>query len=317
MKFRKGSLKKNIVSKAPSKPAPSEKKGSVVVTAITLFSLVGTFLTLVGYGVAVSVDSVFDVPHQSLFGAPFELLGLSVWAILRVLSTLSLNLEFGKNYAAILHQLLPAFCVTALLIVVGVVATKIHFSRVRGRGALPSWLQKVVSAPSAKDSSRSLILKASAVAAAIFLSLPLVIVTSILIAGVGVAVLAIAPALGMSAGAAHIKEYVIDPTRCAPLYDRKTRMGAKSVSGRNSETFATCLRVSNDKRLLGIGRSVFVTSSAVILFDPASGAVWRAPTRDAVIEKVDQLVPSSPPQVPMSTAETQAAKSLSAGPGLK
>ncbi|MCE3607932.1 hypothetical protein LXA47_30655, partial [Massilia sp. P8910] len=203
-------------------------------------SILGTVFTLVGYGVAVSVDSSFDIPHQSLYSSAIELLSLSVWGVLEIFNASS-HLDFLNNYVIILRQLLPAFLVAFATIAAYVIYLKYWHSRPSSRRSLPHWLERVLATPSATDSSSTLIFKFSALASAILVSLPLLILAVIICAIFSVAVLAIPSTLGIAAGSAHIKEYVVGPVRCAPLIDRKSRMAPRPPVVKNPEKLATCL----------------------------------------------------------------------------
>lgn len=119
--------------------------------------------------------------------------------------------------------------------------------------------------------------------------MPLISMVVFFILIVPPSLLVFAPFIGMATGAEHIRQNVIVPRSCAPLKTRAIRLQKKTSLTKSTEYFVTCVSVSSDRRLLGRGRVAFSTSSAIILYDPASGAVVRVPTKDAVIEIIDHL----------------------------
>lgn len=301
IKHRKNSLNSNALADKPrfKRPVPvreepkSANKPQWPVITLTVITIVTTLLTLIGYGVAISAESMMGVPHQSLFTSPFELLGLSIWAILRLISRVEANLNFWQHYFTIMGRIAPVFAVAFLVTLVGVVALHYQWFRRMTKGEFPGWVTKVSRRLKVRTELSTKVSRITAYFSALLIALPLVLVMSVILTVFPVVVLSVFPAIGMTAGEAHIQKYVIGPARCEPVFNRKIRLAGIT---RTKEPTATCLKVTNDRRSLGVGRSVFVTSSAVILFNPDTGTVWRAPTKDAVVETVGQTVPSSGPQ---------------------
>lgn len=279
----------------PSKISEAKRPsyGTWLGTTIATLSVFGTILTLLGYGVAISAEATMGVPHQSLFATPVELLGLSVWAILQLITNVSESFHVWSNFVAIVKRLVPMFVMGYLLCAVGVAITHVKQFRRMSKRKFPEWVRKGAQFVKLDDGYLSDISRLAAVFLALLISVPFVLVVSSVVTIVLVVALSIFPAMGMSAGEAHIHRYVLGPSKCTPVVSREARL---KEGERTGEPTATCLRVSNDRRSLGVGRLVLVTSSAVILFDPKSGAVWRAPTKDAVVETVGDIVPSLAPK---------------------
>lgn len=155
-----------------------------------------------------------------------------------------------------------------LLCAVGVAITHIkQFKRMTKR-EFPEWVREGARVVKLKDGYLSDISRLAAVFLALLISVPFVLVVSSVVTIVLVVVPSIFPAMGMSAGEAHIQRYVLAPLKCTPVVSREDRLKGGDRTGKPT---ATCLRVSNDRRSLGVGRSVLVTSSAVILFIRSPG----------------------------------------------
>ncbi|HAV37324.1 MAG TPA: hypothetical protein DCX52_13400 [Massilia sp.] len=128
-------------------------------------------------------------------------------------------------------------------------------------------------------------------------------------------VLAAAPALGMFAGERYIAEYVVGPAHCAPARTRLERLEPAPRKGKVHK-HANCVRIRTERGLCQQGRVVFATTSAILLFDPATGHLSRVPTKGAVIDTLARLdAPASCPPLargavltPTPAAETATAE---------
>jgi hypothetical protein len=271
-------------NKPSKKPKTSRGKLAFVLAVI---SIIGTILTLIGYGVAIAAEDVLGVPHQILFTSPFELLQLSVWAVLQGLDEIvHVNLWTG------LFDLLRDFAPIVLLVflVLNSVAwfAKSSVPSFIERRGLRERLRTLVAPPRVHDSSKWLAAKFAILSTLFWVTLPLLALAAFFSCSFVLVVLVLIPDLGMQAGARHLNRYVIRPQLCEPISTRSARLAPKTVPTTKTD-MATCVRISSQQGVLGIGRVVFTTSSAMILFDPATGRTSRVPIKDAIVETVGTL----------------------------
>lgn len=101
------------------------------------------------------------------------------------------------------------------------------------------------------------------------------------------------PLIGFTVATRHIDKYVIQASKCAPLYPQTFRHS--QASQRNQEApdkkspVALCLRVSKDSKELGRGRKIERNQDTVFLFKHDTGEVLSVPIKDAVVEQIEKL----------------------------
>lgn len=259
--------------------------------AVTLLSLLGVVLTLIGYGVALSVEERFNMPHAALFGSTFELLELSVWAVLQFLNNLPAALVMSKLYwAGLLGVWIPALILLASWIGI-VLFVKRQRSNV-SEGKFSTYIRILIKPPSFKTESKRMLLGRGVAYALLFLaSAPLFFIFWVMLLVAVIVIFTFAPIVGLAAGQAHIGDYVVGPSACTSLLNRDARRVSdktRTQADKDVKT-ATCISVTKDDKPLGRGRVVFATSEAVVLYDPVSGVVRRVPIKDAVVEVMDSL----------------------------
>jgi hypothetical protein len=291
-------LKKDSETAANSVGEPAKKpetKRRWLPLAATLASLAGILFGALGYGVALSVDSEFGVPHTLLFSSSMDLLELSVWAFDRILVGTNEVLGHGDTYLVFLKM--------------GLVVAAIVFLSWTALVFLDRWwrrkssqspnksddrVRKVFQTPSFnEETTKFLMIRGAVYGAVAGIGGSIGVVGALALLVLVCSFVAVVPMIGLSAGTAHIRDYVLTPDICIPLVDRPTRMARLAVKTKDVQTTkkvaANCVAVTKDDKTLGKGRVVFSTSEAIILFDPNTGAVNRVPTKDAVVQVVEKL----------------------------
>ena len=284
-------LRKNLLPSATprpgkTKPAASEKRRTrdYILVIAAILSLLATFLTLVGYGLTLSILQ-FNLPHEVLFGSTLDLLDLSLWMVVYFFEgffRMSL-LKEAMDYLINLWWTIPSLFV--FLFSSGL------YLKYRPRGPyLPArkldwanWFRFRREA-----SVRTLALQFGAYSLVVpvaFIVLSVCGTAAIVFAAL---LLANAPIIGMSAGERYIKEYVVEPEQCAPPRTRLERIKPRPKT-EGAAKLANCVRVRNERGLCEQGRVVFATTSAIVLYEPATGHAFRVPTKDAVIDTLATL----------------------------
>ena len=249
-------------------------------------SIVTVTLALLGYGVSLAAENLFGIPHAAMFDSAFELIDLASVAVLQIIPAIGQALSKWAFYVNLYRAQWPtvilAVAAVLLMAVVGWYWPDLRSNLVKAyagkktndlngaRSAVQYWFMHAL---------RMLF---------IFLS-PLLALLGIVVIVLGLALLAMVPIMGMTAGEAYVKEWVLDPDHCALSSDWKNRQ--QGPHGKDKPG-AVCVAVTKDGKNVARGRVVFSTSKAVVLFDPKSGRTQRVPISDAVVEVVDDLVGS-------------------------
>jgi hypothetical protein len=272
--------------------AGTAKGHSSVTWGITIISAVTLILTLLGYGVALAVETTFGLPHQTVYASALDLIGLSVYAII------SAVLGFSEvPWLPLLRQTFPLASIAAAGIFM--VACCAVFLKVRAREDRRSvhgfWAY--FSAPTPNDSNRKLLGKGaiwSGLCGAVTMITPFLLVFAVMVT---VVLISIVPIFGMQLGGQYLHKFVVSPTACAPLQPRSALLQARTQAREKkaataaapvtATATATCVTVYRDDKQVASGRLVVATSSAVILFEPVSGTVHRVPIGDATVLPVE------------------------------
>jgi hypothetical protein len=280
--LRKNRQRTSGSSAEQKKPA---SKRELLSLCLALLSLLGTFLTLVGYGVALSV-SQFGLPPESLFNTPFEIIGLSVWGILYFFNNIG-KFSFLAYYQEMIGQLWPALICGLIGIGSVYFFAKLQPNIERIRKRFPR-LAKYAARPKRQDGLTVLVQKLLLFFMLFWLTIPILFLLPVLLFTVASFLLSMAPFIGMSAGNDHIKNDVLAPAVCMPLSNRQQRL--KPAQRTPHINYANCISIKTDRMPEDLrGRVVFSTSSSVILFDPDSGIAVRMPTKDATIQAIDSV----------------------------
>lgn len=274
-----------------SKKSESAKPWSVVAGAVTLLSLLGVAGALLGYGVAAATQAKFAIPHETLFTSPFELIELSVAAIMQFFERFSTVELLRDLYGPMVADMLPTTGILAVLWLLIAAAIAFRKRVIVISAWLSAGLKRWVSEK--KDQRTPLYnwivlsLKGLGVVAVILLGMPLAMWAMLMVVLTALFLLSMLPLLGMSSAGLYLDKYVIMPEHCAPLRSRANLM--KPGVDKKPQPYAVCVSVENPRLAPAVGRLVFATSSAVVLFDPIKGTVTRVPAKDARITLIDRL----------------------------
>lgn len=287
---------------APISYTDKVKTRSAVAWGITVISLISLILTLLGFGVALAIETDFGIPHETVYSSVFDLIGLSVYALL------SLVMGLGKiTWGPLLEQAWPP----ALLVAAGMFACvgclvylKAQSSRIQ---TMRRRLRPYFGQPTPNDSTTDLLRKGAGVSGlfgGMVLITPFLLICALMIITV---LISIVPMFGMQAGKSYFQKYVVTPTVCTPVKSRSARMqdwSKPEKKGASTVSSATCIALLKDENQVAIGRVVVSTTEAIVLFEPVSGAVRRIPTNELTVLPVNDIAQASQPNSGQRMPET-------------
>jgi hypothetical protein len=274
------------------------RSSSWLALLISIASVAGIALALLGYGVAIAVQSKFGLPHSMTFSSSLELFNRGCWAVAQVLMSAYEGAAWLKAVQEIWSASWPiTLAIVGLLLIVGILlwGASISFKK----------LNRLMSAPVARLTGGKSVLdflrdhrsagKITAfvtVAVGIIVGTPFVMALGLIGLVFLCAVLALIPQVGLAVGKVHIDDWVIRPTVCMGLKTRDARMdktvtrpkiGAPVIYGAN------CIAIVRGKEEVDRGRVVFATPNAVILYDPRTGDVRRVSVDGATVKVIGEL----------------------------
>lgn len=282
----------------PRQTADRPKTTNWLAAFISISSAIGVLLAMLGYGVALSAESRFGIPHAVIFNATSDLFSLGGWAVaqgvihLDKLMTWSFYVEIWRFVFPVTLRVLGS---VGGLTVVGTVL--LFGGRWVGRlVARQPWWKDYASRMRIASHNRSWIVRAAMISLIVVWTLvgtPVALALGVILIVVLCAALAVVPVIGMEAGKAHIDDWVIRPSTCVPIATRDERLQARPPVTEKSrrELAANCVAVVRANGSEIRGRVVFATFNALVLYDPATGAVRRVLTSDGIVEIVDHLRP--------------------------
>lgn len=261
---------------------------------LALASTAGIVLALLGYGVAVAVQSTLGVPHATLFSSAIDLFNLGGWAVAQVFSGTSQpgTWSFAAEVWQRLSPMIGRIWNTSLFVVpLFFVFVALRWGTTRAMKSVSA--QRIRSELRKSIDSRTwfkALLMYITFAALITLAAPALVICGFALLVVLSTALALAPIAGLSAGEVHIRNWVVEPKACISRQQRiDTLMQlAPKVEGKRPRG-ADCVAVIRGDGKVEKGRLVFATTGAVVLYDPAGVSVRRVPTEGAVIEAIDSL----------------------------
>lgn len=275
----------DIAATSPQRPqGKAERRTSPLPWGLTVISFLSIFLMLLGYGVALSVETVFGIPHESVYSSAFDLIGLSVYAIVAFADGIS-KAKLGPLLYDSLISFLPAAAgFLSIWCGIGLLGTsgKRHFNRLRA-----SALARYLTAPSHQDSKKEWIGKGIIVSIALVLSAP--VFTLALLAAMisGVAAISFAPMFGMTLGEYHLNKYVVEPKVCTVAIPQAARLSPKKKRKVEAiDIAASCVILRNGDKPLATGRVALATTTMIVLFDPPSGVAKRFPLSGLILETI-------------------------------
>lgn len=265
------------------------KKRELLGVFLTGLSVIGALLTLIGYGVALSLNNAFTMPGESLFTSPFDLIELSAWAINAAIAKTPNDFSYSKSYIDLIQLISPYATLVFIGLSIGALSVKYSNKVPEKIKISPLWVRTLISRPSISNSVTILLSKSALFTMALLLTFPLLVFFTGMTIICIFMTLIFAPLLGMQFGADHIAEYVVSPKSCYSNKNREARISLKKNGTPSQEKFATCVIITRNEKNIEKGRVVFTTSSAIILWNPVTGTTHRIPTRNIEIQVVDQL----------------------------
>ena len=254
-------------------------------TLATIATVAAITLSLLGYGIAISVESTFGVPHTQIFTSSTDLLSLSTWAIIEIFDLRLWDLV-GPQHRGIE---ISALLVSAFAMAYWVLQVRINFWPTKRwwqpkkwslekRGRFLMWMTPIAG-----------LLGAGATCVAY----------GLIFAGLYVVVTLIGarPSIGMTTGKDFLERNVVAPQHCVSIHSRDALIEKYEAEKRSAakgekthlELGATCVQVLRDGKVLAKGRVAISTTEYLVLFDPVSGLVQRVPTREAIVQPVSSL----------------------------
>ena len=263
------------------------KSGRSITWGITIISTISLILTLLGYGVALAVEILFGMPHETVYSSILDLIGLSVYSIISMV----LRLEeitwpplFDEAWP---HGLSAAACMFGLLSILAFLRT--HRERI---GARMQRFWRYFKPAAAQEPFLHLLGK-SAIASSLFggavFAAPFFIVSTIMAIMV---LISIIPLLGMQLGQHYLRQYVVSPVACTPVLSRRAMLKpSPSPPIRTAPALptASCVTLLQGGAPVASGRVVIATSTAIVLFEPDNGSVMRVPVGELTVVPVGTL----------------------------
>lgn len=262
-------------------------------TLLSVLSLLSVALASLGYGMSFAVESLFGIPHATIFASVFELIDLSSLPIVTLVSTggdrlLDLRTLLASVPTAlwILVGALFALWLVVLLLIVPAWRLPLQWLKARRpRG----WFVR----PRRGDSWRQ-ILKSFAWPFAVAASLLAAAWISLLSVCALAALLSIFPLFGYTLGEAHLQRWVIDADVCTPVrtaaqrvLPQKKAADQTDATGKARRSVVTCVSLIKEGQTLITGRVVIASPSAIVVFDPATGKVRRESLGGISVQAVD------------------------------
>lgn len=246
---------------------------------LAIVALFGTIFTLLGFGAALSLET-FGLNSAAVYGSPFDFLVLSSNVLMELFGRLHTRFTEAGTYDLSYAVFAPALAIISL------------FAYLFLRKGTPRPVQKIARKHFLSMQRFSVFMWSKP-----WVNIPLVTLTGWIVGAnvlrillflfITLIILPIIPScIGYEAGNGSITSYVINPSKCAPLYCREKRMAPPKL---DAGPYAICLRVSKDGKELGRGRKIERTQDAVFLFKPATGEVLSIPIKDAIVEQIDKL----------------------------
>lgn len=265
---------------------------------ISIASAAGIALALLGYGVALAVQSKFGLPHSMTFSSSLELFNLGCWAVAQVLMSAYEGAAWLKAIQEIWSASWPiTFAIVGLLLIVGILlwGASISFKKLNALMSAP--VARLTGGKSVLDFLRDhrfagKITALATISVGIIVGMPLMMALALIGLVFLCAVLALIPQVGLNVGKVHIDDWVIRPTVCMELKTRDARMNKTVTKPKVREPViygANCIAIVRAKEEVDRGRVVFATPNAVILYDPRTGDVRRVSTDGATVKVIAEL----------------------------
>jgi hypothetical protein len=269
----------NPISRQSTDESSTGGEVSILKFLATLISTVGLVLTFIGFGVVLARAEIFSLEVTDICRSPVEFLIASTDLIVAMFDGLS---KFPEDVNLQKKIALVDGAIAAIVLVAMSAIYHAYFkagpTRTRLRGITNS----------AKKRTR-LILSNNylryILAVAIGFILPLgaswFLYACIVFSLFAIAIL---PTLGYMAEASLIEKNIINPPSCQSFqtWNKGNTQSKKSTKG------AICIRVLNkDGKEIARARRITRTADYVLLYSKATGKVSSVPTRDSIVEQVE------------------------------
>lgn len=265
-----------------------DEKTSVSVTwGLTIISFISLMLTLLGYGVAMAVETTFGVPHQVVYSSVLDLMGLSVYALISLILGIGeirwLSI-FKQLWQPILFMAACMFCFASCVIYL-----RIHQGQSLAHiNCLWHYFRPTIEYDSI---GKSLIkgVMGSSLFGGFILTLPFLFIGALLFI---LLLISTVPILGSQLGAQYFWKFVITPSTCEPIRSKAALEQVLSTPRKKTAaavSTANCVALLKDASQVAIGRVVVSTPAAIVLFEPDSGSIWRVPIGDLTVQPVDSI----------------------------
>ena len=194
-------------------PAPRFSSTKALTIFLSLSSAAVIVLALLGYGVALSAEEGFGIPHAVIFNSTSDLLTLGGWAVLHMLNYLGKLWEWAF-YADLWEKTWPvtkmALALASVAFAIDAVALGVRHVAGRWR-----WLGIKVAHAASLVSAHGRLTRFVAVPfvtlGCIFIAAPLLALVWLFGLAVLACFLSIIPIAGLNAGTGHIRDWVIGP----------------------------------------------------------------------------------------------------------
>lgn len=244
----------------------------------------GIVLGLLGYGVALSVESRFGLPHTFTFNSTLDLFSLGTWAIADLLggtfswSSWTFYRDIFLMAWRSLVQAIVMLLIASVLLWAWLAASRRLSTRNRKRQLRSAMVF-------ARRKARQ---KAGVFSAGFFAVASIATTLTAFVGTIAITILtflfcialAALPSIGMTAGNRHIEKWVVKPAGC-----HANAPGAARAPGPQ----ANCLSIKRSDSSVEKGRVVFATSNSVILYDPTTGQAKRLGIEGSVVTTVSEL----------------------------
>jgi hypothetical protein len=262
---------------------------------ISVSSVVGIVLALLGYGVSMAVQERFGLPHSIIYVSSTDLLNLGGWAVAQIITTAAQNFFSWAGLNALWMKLWPAAFLNyglSICIAFAFIALWLFFRRLKSalrvqNSGVKHFRLLVIDHP-----WLSTAIAVFATAITTVFGTPLIFAFAAFIVFLICALLSVVPMIGMLAGESYIDDWVVRPTVCVTPMNREARMSKvekSSPSGALKLHAANCVSVSRAKEEVDKGRLVFATPATIVLYDPRTGDARRISTDGATIKVIGEL----------------------------
>lgn len=255
----------------------------------TAVSTVTTVLLLLGFGTALAVDSLFNVPYGSVFDSVSDLLSLASIPIAQLFTAASsyesiwraLRLAYSENF----HFSAGGAAITILMLAYLQFERKTRLvSRAREKTLNKlSWFKSSI--------GRTVAMYVAALG--FWVLMPGFVVAVLIALMASVAGLFFVPMLGMAAAEQHFLTWVISPNGCATptkLPERRDQLPKEQAKtdGAQLPKASTCVVVTtgSDSRS---GRVIVSAAHSIVIYDPATRIASRLPIGESTISPVAKL----------------------------